>query len=49
MVEGFFRKFRGKTKDYNKTGAIGSYSESLFDINKGIGYYFITNPHEKKF
>lgn len=21
----------------------------MFDIEKGIGYYFITNPHEKKF
>ena len=49
MIEGFFEKNRGKTQDYNKTGAVGSYSETLFSLDKGIGYYFITNPHEKSF
>ena len=49
MIEGFFKKNRGKTKDYNKTGAIGSYSETFFSLEKGIGYYFITNPHQKSF
>ncbi len=49
MIEGFFNKYRGKTKNYDKIGAIGAYSESLFDIEKGIGYYYITNPNEKNF
>lgn len=48
MIEGFFKKNRGKIKDYNKTGAIGSYSETLLSLEKGIGYYFITNPSDKK-
>lgn len=49
MIEGFFKKYRGKTKNYDKIGAIGAYSESLFDIEKGIGYYYIANTHEKDF
>jgi hypothetical protein len=32
MIESFFKKNRGKTKDYNKIGCIGAYSESLFSL-----------------
>lgn len=48
MVESFFEKNRGKVKYYEKTGAIGPYSEYLFTAIKGIGYYFMTNPIDKE-
>lgn len=48
MIESFFKKNRGKVQKYEKTGAVGSYSEYLFSPVKGIGYYYITNPSDKE-